>query len=105
MSGGDAADFKETDNCSRATGGFAPGGSCTITVTFTPSYSNFESAKIVITDTANNSPQTVYLSGTGTVEQMGKQELTERPFTQRSELVRDAIIGAEQGIELEIQRT
>jgi len=69
MSGGDAADFKETDNCSRATGGFAPGTSCTITVTFTPSYSNFESAKIVFTDTANNSPQTVYLPGTGTVEQ------------------------------------
>lgn len=65
ISGGDAGDFNETDDCSRATGGFAAGTSCTIRVTFTPSYSNFESAKIVITDTANNSPQTIYVSGTG----------------------------------------
>jgi hypothetical protein len=65
FAGGDANDFKETDTCSRTAGGFVAGSSCTITVTFTPSYSNFESAKMVITDTANNSPQTVYLSGTG----------------------------------------
>jgi len=65
FTGGDMNDFKETDNCSRMPSGFTSGSSCTILVTFTPSYANFESAKMVVTDTANNSPQTVYLSGTG----------------------------------------
>jgi hypothetical protein len=63
VSGTNAADFAESDNCPRTGGGFT--STCTITVTFTPTYSTFESAKIVITDTANNSPQTVYLTGTG----------------------------------------
>lgn len=63
VSGTNANDFLESDNCPRTSGGFT--SSCTITVTFKPGYTTQESAKIVITDTANNSPQTVYLSGTG----------------------------------------
>jgi hypothetical protein len=41
------------------------GASCTLYAVFTPSYTVPETAKIVINDNANNSPQTVYLSGTG----------------------------------------
>jgi hypothetical protein len=43
----------------------APGASCTISATFTPSDVGTETAKIVINDGATNSPQTVYLSGNG----------------------------------------
>ncbi|HEV2279211.1 MAG TPA: choice-of-anchor D domain-containing protein [Acidobacteriaceae bacterium] len=63
VSGTNASDFTESDNCPRTSGGFT--SSCTINVTFKPGYTTPEAARIVITDTANNSPQTVYLSGTG----------------------------------------
>jgi hypothetical protein len=43
----------------------AGGGNCTLYVTFTPSASvdTKETAKIVVNDNANNSPQTVFLKG------------------------------------------
>lgn len=41
------------------------GGTCTIYVAFTPSDIGTRTAKVVINDDANNSPQTVYLTGTG----------------------------------------
>lgn len=63
VSGANSADFAESDNCPRTSGGLT--SSCTISVTFTPHSGAQEEAKIVVTDTANNSPQTVYLSGTG----------------------------------------
>jgi hypothetical protein len=63
VSGTNASDFVESDNCPRTAGGFT--SSCTITVTFKPGSAMQEAAKIVISDTANNSPQTVYVSGTG----------------------------------------
>ena len=43
----------------------ASGASCTLYVTFTPSDVGTRTAKIVINDDANNSPQTVYLTSTG----------------------------------------
>lgn len=65
MSGVNQHDFAESDDCPKTPSPFQ--NSCTITVTFTPSYGGgtSESAKIVINDNANNSPQTVYLTGTG----------------------------------------
>jgi hypothetical protein len=67
VTGANASDFQVTDTCPRGTNTFLSGGTCPIYVTFTPTYGSGtpESAKIVITDTANNSPQTVYLTGTG----------------------------------------
>ena len=44
----------------------AGGGSCTITVTFTPAVVGTRTATLVIVDNAINSPQMVPLSGTGT---------------------------------------
>jgi hypothetical protein len=61
--GANASDFTESNNCPIGTNSLTT--SCTINVTFTPTYSTAESAKIVISDTANNSPQTIYLTGTG----------------------------------------
>jgi hypothetical protein len=43
----------------------AAGANCTLYVTFTPSDVGARTDRIVINDDANNSPQTVYLSGTG----------------------------------------
>ena len=43
----------------------AAGTSCTLYVTFTPSDVATRTAKIVVSDNAKNTPQTVYLSGTG----------------------------------------
>jgi hypothetical protein len=40
-------------------------GSCTITVTFTPSATGARSATVSVVDNAGASPQTVPLAGTG----------------------------------------
>ncbi|MBI3721396.1 MAG: choice-of-anchor D domain-containing protein [Fimbriimonas ginsengisoli] len=64
ISGTDASDFSETDNCvghSLAAGG----GSCAINVKFTPPVAATKSALLTITDTAGT--QTVGLIGTGVV--------------------------------------
>jgi hypothetical protein len=63
--GTNAANFTQTNNCPISPNTLAGGTSCTITVTFTPSDVGTRTAKIVLNDDANNSPQTVYLSGTG----------------------------------------
>ena len=52
------------NNC-LSTSSLTSGASCTLYVTFTPSDVGTRTAKIVVNDDANNSPQTVYLSGTG----------------------------------------
>jgi hypothetical protein len=59
-----ATDFTETDNCVGGTIA-AGGGSCTISVFFTPSETSLETGQISITDNAANSPQTISLKGTG----------------------------------------
>jgi hypothetical protein len=61
-----AGDFVQTNNCPISPNTLGAGASCTFNVTFTPSTSGGtkETAKIVINDSANNSPQTVFLKGT-----------------------------------------
>jgi large repetitive protein len=65
VAGTNAANFTQTNNCPMNPNTLAGGASCTIAVTFTPSDVGTRTAKIVLNDDANNSPQTVYLSGTG----------------------------------------
>lgn len=60
-----SADFKETDTCTSATKGIAPGANCLITVTFTPSTTADESQNLVITDNAPDSPQSVAITAGG----------------------------------------
>ncbi|MGD0125825.1 MAG: choice-of-anchor D domain-containing protein [Terriglobia bacterium] len=62
LSGANMGDFGETNNCPTS---IAPGGKCTITLTFTPSLLAPESATLNVADNALNSPQTVALTGTG----------------------------------------
>jgi hypothetical protein len=71
IAGTNAADFTlvpngpGTPNNCVSIANLASGASCTLYVTFTPSDVDSRTAKVVINDDANNSPQTVYLSGTG----------------------------------------
>jgi len=62
FTGANAGDFAETDTCS---GSVTAGSQCTITVTFTPTGSGTRTATLNVNDSANNSPQTVALTGTG----------------------------------------
>jgi len=55
-------DFSQNNNCPSLV---SAGGSCTITVTFSPHATGTRSAKVKITDSASNSPQNVGLTGTG----------------------------------------
>jgi hypothetical protein len=59
-----SSNFAETNTCTANP--VAAGGTCTISVTFTPTAATAYSGTVSITDTATNSPQTVTLTGTGT---------------------------------------
>src|SRR5208337_4198403 len=66
VSGTNAGDFAQTNNCPLSPTAIAVNGSCTIIVTFTPLAANPRSAAITITDNGAGSPQSVGMSGTGT---------------------------------------
>ncbi len=60
--GANAADFNATTTC---TATLPVGGTCTISVIFTPSVSGLETAEVQILDSAPGSPQVINLSGNG----------------------------------------
>jgi hypothetical protein len=62
LGGTDPGDFAETDNCVSSSP-IAPGGSCNVQVTFTPTAAGTRTATLNIGDNAGNSPQAVALSG------------------------------------------
>ena len=62
-----SGDFTQTNNCPLAPTPLAPAAFCTITVTFTPTQINKRTGAITITDNAPDSPQSVPLSGVGTI--------------------------------------
>jgi hypothetical protein len=64
FTGSNSSNFNQTNTCG---GSVIAGGSCTISVTFTPNASGAFTATLNITDSASNSPQSVSLSGTGIV--------------------------------------
>jgi uncharacterized repeat protein (TIGR01451 family) len=64
VTGTDSGDFSKMTTC----GATVPGaGTCTISVTFSPATLGAKLATLTVTDDAGNSPQTLALSGTGTV--------------------------------------
>jgi hypothetical protein len=65
IGGGNTGDFAQTNNCPIGGIGLAPGASCTVNVTFTPSRRNVRTSSLRVSDNAPNSPQSVPLSGTG----------------------------------------
>jgi len=62
VTGVNSADYAQTHNCGTS---LAPGGSCTITVTFKPSAIGTRTAAVSVTDNAPASPQTLALTGVG----------------------------------------
>src|SRR6266704_3326685 len=65
LTGTNAADFAQSNTCPSGSNTLAAGGSCTISLTFTPGASGTRSANLTFTDNAAGSPQAVALSGTG----------------------------------------
>ena len=65
VSGANATDFNESDNCPKSPATVAVNGTCTISVTFTPAATGARAATIKITDDASGSPQSIALSGNG----------------------------------------
>ena len=64
LSGGNVADFTQTNNCPTAS--MAAGTSCTINVTFTPSAVGSRGTTLAVADTAGGAPtQSVPLTGAG----------------------------------------
>lgn len=59
-----AGDFGQTNSCATA---LAPGASCTITVSFTPTAAGINTGSLTVTNTFNGSNTTIGLSGMGTV--------------------------------------
>ncbi|MEA2593346.1 MAG: virginiamycin lyase, partial [Actinomycetota bacterium] len=65
ITGPDMGDFaKSGDTCSGST--VNPGGTCTVSVTFSPGAAGARAATLILTDSAADSPQRVPLSGMGT---------------------------------------
>ncbi len=62
LTGANKGNFAETNNCPAS---LAPGNSCSLTVTFTPSSTGPRTAAISIVDNAPGSPQLLPLSGIG----------------------------------------
>jgi len=61
VQGTDPGDFKETNTCGNS---LAPGQTCAISVTFTPSAIGTRTASVALTDSAVGSPQLISLTGT-----------------------------------------
>jgi uncharacterized repeat protein (TIGR01451 family) len=65
LTGANAANFVQTNNCPAATSALAPDASCTFNITFSPNAVASFSAAIVITSNAPSSPSTITLAGAG----------------------------------------
>jgi ASPM-SPD-2-Hydin domain-containing protein/transmembrane protein TMEM131 len=63
IGGTDPGDFAQTNTCGSSV---AAGGSCTISVTFTPTADGSRTSNVTVTDSDVTSPQKIVLSGTGT---------------------------------------
>ncbi|HLX69694.1 MAG TPA: DUF3443 family protein [Verrucomicrobiae bacterium] len=68
-----SGDFGQTNTCGT---GIAAGGSCTISVTFTPTATGTRTGAITITDNASGSPHSIGLTGTGTSINVSPASLT-----------------------------
>jgi hypothetical protein len=60
-----SGDFAETNTCPTSPTTLAPGGTCTISVTFAPTATGARTGTLTITDNASGSPQTIPLTGSG----------------------------------------
>jgi len=68
VTGTNSGDFSQTNNCGA---GVAAGGTCTVSVTFTPAASGSRAGALSLADNASGSPQSVILAGTGAASGTG----------------------------------
>ncbi|MGH9703643.1 MAG: choice-of-anchor D domain-containing protein, partial [Candidatus Acidiferrales bacterium] len=68
VTGANITDFAQTNTCAAT---ILAAGSCTISVTFTPTVPGARSAAITLADNAANSPQSIPVSGTGVASPTG----------------------------------
>ena len=73
ITGTNAGDFAQIHSCGSS---LASSASCTISVTFKPTASGTRSATLSVTDNASGSPQSVPLSGTGTIAKLSPTSLS-----------------------------
>lgn len=66
VTGANSTDFSLTNNSCLANSPVAPAGTCSFTITFTPSTVGSESAQLQVSDDGIASPQALALNGTGT---------------------------------------
>jgi hypothetical protein len=78
VAGTNAADFNSTNNCGTAV---AANAQCTITATFTPGAAGARSATIMLTDDAAGSPQSIALSGQGSLAPTAALSASSLTFT------------------------
>ena len=67
FSGTNPGDFAQTSTCPLSPSTLAAGANCTIDVTFTPTANGTRGASLTLTDNAADSPESVALSGTGSL--------------------------------------
>jgi hypothetical protein len=72
ITGADARDFRQTNTCPTSVGA---GDSCTISVTFSPTAGGTRTASVSVSDNGGGIPQTVALSGTGTIVKLSATSL------------------------------
>jgi hypothetical protein len=65
ITGANPSDYAQTDTCPLSPSTLAVNGTCTISVTFTPTAAGTRTASVTITDNGSGSPQAVSLTGTG----------------------------------------
>src|SRR5262249_37855579 len=65
LTGTNAGDFAETNNCPLSPSTLAVNARCTVSVTFTPSANGARTANVSISDDATGSPQSLTLNGIG----------------------------------------
>ena len=73
LTGASPGDFAQTNSCGSS---LAAGANCTVTVTFTPTTGGTRTAAVTITDNAAGSPQTIGLTGTGTVVSLSPKSIS-----------------------------
>jgi hypothetical protein len=76
LTGANPGDFAQTNTCGT---GIAAGGSCSLSVTFTPGGTGARSASLTITDNAAGSPHVITLSGAGVAVVLGVSTLVCTP--------------------------
>ena len=77
LAGANPGDFSITNNCPVGPTLFNPGGSCSVSVSFTPTAAGPRVATVTVTDNTPESPHVVMLTGTGqSITQVSSQSVT-----------------------------